>query len=132
MNLSFTPADNTNPLFVFLAEHFRPSELDALIEAILQENDPTDAERLDLLQSVRETFAPPGSDDADAEGTGPFAFMEHRGMQWLAVGMVPGPMTFLCGTDTRAEAIDYLKNEYRGETFEYFAVVKARDLFAVP
>lgn len=124
MNLSFTPPDNTNPLFVLLAEHFRPSELDALIEAILAENDPTDAERLDLLQSVRETFGPV-TPEADAGGP------ENQGMQWLVVGMVPGPLQFLVGTDTRAQALEEM-GEQNLEAFEYAAVIKARDFFILP
>lgn len=48
------------------------------------------------------------------------------------IGFAPQPMTFLAGFDTRREANDFLRNEYRGETFDYFAIVKARDLLAAP
>lgn len=123
MSLSFKPADNTNPLFLLFAEHFRPAELDALIDAIINENDPTDAERLDLLQSVREPFGPP----AVTQDAGPG--FRAQGMQWLVLGMVPGPVEFLVGTDTRNEALAEMR-EQDIERFDYVAVVKARDFFA--
>ena len=66
------------------------------------------------------------------EGLDAFSFLENAGMQWLVVGFAPQPMSFLAGFTTRGQAIDFLLNEYAGETFDYFAIVKARDLFAAP
>jgi hypothetical protein len=64
-------------------------------------------------------------------GKGGFAAWESTGMQWLVLGLAPG-VTFITATETRALAVAYLKDEYDGETHDYFAIVKARDFFRLP
>lgn len=59
------------------------------------------------------------------------AHLESQGMSWLVLGFAPG-FEFLSSHDTRAEANAWLKDEYAGQTFDYYAVVKARDLFSAP
>lgn len=72
------------------------------------------------------------TDSTSTAAPSAFGYLESRGMQWLVIGFAPQPMTFLAGFDTRREANEFLRNEYRGETFDYFAIVKARDLLAAP
>ena len=59
------------------------------------------------------------------------AYLESQGMRWLVLGFAPG-FEFLSAHDTRAEANAWLKDEYDGKTFDYYAVVKARDHFMAP
>lgn len=66
----------------------------------------------------------------DARMTGGFAAWEQHGMQWLVLGMAPG-IDFISAHETRREAQESLA-EYTGKTFDYFAIVKARDFFAAP
>lgn len=63
--------------------------------------------------------------------SGGFSAWADIGMQWLVLGMGAG-VEFLKACDTRDEARDWLTNEYNGKTYDFFAVVKARDLYAAP
>ena len=56
--------------------------------------------------------------------------MEPLGMQWLLIGLAPG-VEFISGHDTRDEANEAMK-EHRGRTFDFYAVIKARDFYALP
>lgn len=56
---------------------------------------------------------------------------EPLGMQWLVLGMAPG-LEFLCAQETRAKAQAWLAEDYDGRTFDYYAIVKARDFYQLP
>lgn len=58
----------------------------------------------------------------------PAAVMENDGMQWLVLGFAPG-FEFISGHPTRALANASLEEEQNGTTFDYYAVVKARDFY---
>lgn len=55
--------------------------------------------------------------------------LASQGMAWLVLGFAPG-FEFLSAHNTRAEANAWLRDEYDGRSFDYFAVVKARDLYS--
>lgn len=57
------------------------------------------------------------------------AHLDSQGMAWLVLGFAPG-FEFLSAHNTRAEANDWLRDEYDGQAFDYYAVVKARDLYS--
>lgn len=77
------------------------------------------------------TYNAPAAPEADTmQPAGAFGAWENLGMQWVVLGMAPG-IDFLVATDTRREAVEYLA-DYDGKTFDYFAIVKARDFFRLP
>lgn len=76
------------------------------------------------------TSAPARAAD-DADTFIPANVYEPQGMQWLVLGLAPG-MEFLAALDTRALADAWLAEEYKGQTFDYYAIVKARDFYRLP
>lgn len=58
----------------------------------------------------------------------PASVMENDGMQWLVLGFAPG-FEFISAHETRAQANAALDDEHNGRTFDYYAVVKARDFY---
>lgn len=57
--------------------------------------------------------------------------VKNLGMQWLVVSFAPAPMTFIAGFDTRAQAVAHVKENATEGSDDYWAVIKARDLFLV-
>lgn len=57
--------------------------------------------------------------------------VKYLGMQWLVVSFAPSAMTFVAGFDTRAQAVEHVKENVGEGKDDYWAVIKARDLFLV-
>ncbi len=123
-----------NPVWNFLTCECRPSELTAFLDAVKEAREPDDqhdAARVVFIQAALDVISPNlGEEVALGEKSG-FNGWYPLGMQWLVIGMAPG-IEFLCALDTRAQAVAWLADDYEGRTFDYYAIVKARDFYRLP